>query len=679
MKINYHWDNVVIGGGGYVTGIVANPAEKDLIFIRTDVGGAYRWDKTGKSFNKNQGKWLPLTDNFSFDNWNLYGVDGMASSASEPDILYAALGKYTENPGGVFRSNDKGETWEKVLEINCGSNMIDRCAGECLSINPVNSQKVIFGSRNNGLFKTENGGESWDQFKEIPQGEKDIGIRTVLWVNDKLIFGGVSGSGIYCSVDGGNNFRYLQGSPEYPFRMTSDSENNLYVSYKNAGIARFLLKEKSWQEISPDYSDVETYTGITIDPEDDNHILCNARGKKQKMTLPFWESFDGGESWFCHKNGESVEWLNKISWWSSRKYNSQPSAIIFDHFKNQKAWFTDWYGIYRAEGLGEKKIKVYSEIYGHEELVIFDMLCTPQGANLLTGCADNGGLYHEDIYDFPEICFSQQETTGLDFCEKNPQFVARVSSDGWGKRNFNFYISTDGGKNWDKRNNPGKNGKIACSATDIDNLVYMGREAQPLKYSRDGGYNWLVSDSPETEKRDFWDWNEPIASDRYLDGVFYYFHKGSFYVSTNGGENWIQVNSCLPEAAGGGKNYIKVKALPFLKSNVLLSLGANGLFKTEDGGYSFEKVNYFEISHLIASGKPEPGSNNPTIFVYGKANNKWGVFCSFDKGESWMKINKKDKLMGNDPNSMAADRQKSGRVYIGTNGRGIYYGEPDIE
>ncbi|HTB60907.1 MAG TPA: hypothetical protein VLC06_23710, partial [Polyangia bacterium] len=46
----YNWKNVVVLGGGFVSGIVFSPVEKGLVYARTDVGGAYRWDAAGKAW-----------------------------------------------------------------------------------------------------------------------------------------------------------------------------------------------------------------------------------------------------------------------------------------------------------------------------------------------------------------------------------------------------------------------------------------------------------------------------------------------------------------------------------------------------------------------------------------------------------------------------------------------------
>lgn len=36
----YTWGYLPVGGGGYVTGIAIHPTTKDVMYIRTDVGGA---------------------------------------------------------------------------------------------------------------------------------------------------------------------------------------------------------------------------------------------------------------------------------------------------------------------------------------------------------------------------------------------------------------------------------------------------------------------------------------------------------------------------------------------------------------------------------------------------------------------------------------------------------------
>ena len=45
----------LFGAGGYVSGIIPSKSEHGIIYARTDVGGAYRWDAANT-------RWIPLTD-----------------------------------------------------------------------------------------------------------------------------------------------------------------------------------------------------------------------------------------------------------------------------------------------------------------------------------------------------------------------------------------------------------------------------------------------------------------------------------------------------------------------------------------------------------------------------------------------------------------------------------------
>ena len=108
----YFWRNVVTGGGGgFVVDVIFSHKEKDLIYARTDIGGAYRWNPSTET-------WTQLLAWVDAANWNLSGVESLAIDPVEPNRLYIAAGTYTNSwatmNGAILRSDDYGRTFRQT-------------------------------------------------------------------------------------------------------------------------------------------------------------------------------------------------------------------------------------------------------------------------------------------------------------------------------------------------------------------------------------------------------------------------------------------------------------------------------------------------------------------------------------------------------------------------------------
>src|SRR3982751_3548234 len=93
----YHWTNVTVGGGGFAPGIVFSPVERGLAYLRTDMGGAYRWEDRARA-------WMPLMDGFA--QGSFFGVESIAPAPVDANRVYAAVGMSARDPAAILRSDD---------------------------------------------------------------------------------------------------------------------------------------------------------------------------------------------------------------------------------------------------------------------------------------------------------------------------------------------------------------------------------------------------------------------------------------------------------------------------------------------------------------------------------------------------------------------------------------------
>jgi len=207
------------------------------------------------------------------------------------------------------------------------------------------------------------------------------------------------------------------------------------------------------------------------------------------------------------------------------------------------------------------------------------------------------------------------------------------------------------------------------SSMKRDSFVVVPINETP-KYTVDGGGTWQESSGIQGSAiKNFWSWNNPIASDKADGSRFYIYVEGTFYVSYDFGATWKKTCDLARE------EWHHVKAAPRIQGEVWISLNNSGLLRSTDGGYNFSKFEDIDQAYIFCFGKNPPGKEHPSVFLYGQVQKVKGIFRSDDMGLSWIKINDENHKFGNDPNCMEGDRQVFGRVYIGTNGRGYYYGE----
>ena len=74
-------------------------------------------------------------------------------------------------------------------------------------------------------------------------------------------------------------------------------------------------------------------------------------------------------------------------------------------------------------------------------------------------------------------------------------------------------------------------------------------------------------------------------------------------------------------------------------------------------------------------GKAAPGRNYPALYLAGTVQGQSGIFRSIDKARTWTRINDDQHQWGLIL-QIAGDPRIYGRLYVGTHGRGILYGDP---
>jgi len=691
-RASYAWDSVAIGGGGFVTAIVTSRSAPGVIYARTDVGGAYRWDQAA-------GRWHALLDWVGEEQTGYLGVDALAIDPHDAARVYLLAGTTYLNGGrtALLRSTDYGRTFAVIdvsAQFKTHGNGMGRQDGERLAVDPGTGTRLFAGTRFDGLFASSDAGQTWTRAAGLPVTTTPNGAGIVFVLLDpasiahsvaqRVLVGvsraGSAGANLYRSDDAGATFHAVVNAPStlMPQRAAFDGAGHVYITYADGAgphpdkaliepmargqVWQYALADGAWVDVTPHDVDpsekMRAFAGISVDPANPRRLVTStinnfvAQGDAKGDRI--YTSVDAGAHWTdviargFVRDGAGVPWVNghAIHW---------AGSVEFDPADPRAVWVTSGNGVFRTPDIDATPAIWRFTVAGLEETVPLGLASIP-GGPLVSVIGDYDGFLHRDVTRYGTIHEPQiGTTTGLAVAGAND--MVRVGD--------TMYVTHDGGAHWSKTAaTKGIRGQVALSA-DGRTILHSPQDQAATYRSTDLGATWTpVAGLVHATLR-------PVA-DPIDPQVFYAYDDGVLLASVDGGATFAP-RATLP---AGGTTLIRLA--PGRKGDLWAALRAAGLAHSTDGGEHFDVLAGVSYCGAVGFGKAAPGHVDAALYIWGTVRGVRGVYQSIDRGASWVRINDAAHQYGGpgDGQFIVGDMNTYGVVYMSTAGRGIAVGTP---
>ena len=702
-EVAYTWHNVMVGGGGFSPAVIFSRAEAGLAYLRTDIGGIYRWDQTGKT-------WIPLQDGLAESNY--FGIESIALDRHDPEVVYAAAGMYHAFPAAVIRSADRGRTWSiHPVPFRMGGNEDGRGVGERLSLDPDDPDILYFGSRFDGLQRSGDGGSSWQKVVSFPYAGAGLpagrgthtGLSFVVFdprtgqagSPTRTLFVGVAEPGerhIFRSNDAGATWSAVPMPPRQdllPAQAQLDG-GVLYVTWSNragpngatdGAVYKLDIATDRWTDITPDRSVSSGYMGLSLDRQQPDSLVVASLNRSHTGDI-LWRSHDGGRSWqnlrdLSTRDVSASPFLTwgdpapAFGWWMA--------GVAIDPFDSSHIAYTTGATVYATNQLNAadsgQTILWKPWVRGVEETAIITLTSPTEGPHLYSGFGDIGGYAHQDLGVSPPM-FSHpafDNTNSIDYAGTRPAIVVRSGAsrraDG-----VSLAWSDDYGQSWQPIAVPpaeGRPGSIPI-ITSADGGLFVVMTPIP-QLSRDHGRSWTPLNLPASSR---------VIGDREDPRRLYAldFKAATLWSSRDSGHTFTPLRSKgLPhtlsdDEPGSPEVPVPLLAVPGRSADLWL-VSRGRLFHSADGGEHFQSVaNNLWITRL-SFGKAGKSRDYPALYAIASRDSLLALWRSEDGGKTWLRINDSKHEYGRRFRCIAGDMRIHGRVYVGTDGRGILYGD----
>ncbi|MDP2302047.1 MAG: T9SS type A sorting domain-containing protein [Ignavibacteria bacterium] len=270
-------------------------------------------------------------------------------------------------------------------------------------------------------------------------------------------------------------------------------------------------------------------------------------------------------------------------------------------------------GIYRSTDNGTSWNEVNN---GLTEINITVTALGADGSNIYAGTGGNGVFLSTNFGDsWVEINNSSTATTNVH------AFVKSGTSLFMGSQGGGVHRTTDNGASWEQVNN----GLLSLDVRDLaamDTVIFAATwGGNKVFKSINNGVNWTQCNTAIIP---------PTLDDPCIavsgNNVFLGDYGHGVFLSTDSGDNWVEVNNGIPANA-------TIREIAVKDSNVFAATRGGGVFLTTNNGTSWNTVNIGLTTNLIES---IIINTNQDLFA---GTFTKGVFRSTDNGANWFESN----------------------------------------